>query len=71
MACDMKKAFDLVLGSVVCLFGLVLGWVFLKTIDFGNLVLNRKLVLSVVVPATIVLVGLKRIFTRRAPAPRN
>ena len=67
----MKKAFDLVLGSGVCLFGLVLGWFFLKTIDFGNLVLNRKLVLSVVVPATIVLVGLKRIFTRRAPAPRN
>ena len=65
----MKKAFDLVLGSVVCLFGLVLGYFFLKTIDFGNLVINRKLVLSFVVPGAIVLVGLQRIFKRRAPAP--
>ena len=67
----MHKAFDLVLGSVVCLFGVGVGYFCLKAIDFNNLVINRKLALMVVVPLFIIGVGLQRIFKRRVPAPRR
>ncbi len=66
----MHKAFDLVLGLVVILFGVGIGYLFLKSVDFNNLVINRKLVIGVVVPVAIVGMGLKRIFTPRGRPPR-
>ena len=66
----MMKVFDLVLGSAICLFGVLVGYLILKGFDLNNLVINRKLVIGVVVPFAIILIGLKRIFKKRIPAPR-
>ena len=65
------KGFDLVLGSAICLFGVLIGYVFLKTLDLNNLVVSRKLVIGGVVTGAIILIGLKRIFKKRAAAPRG
>ena len=64
------KVFDLVLGSAISLFGVLVGYLLLKSLDLSNLVINRKLVIGVVVPSAIILIGLKRIFKKRIPAPR-
>lgn len=61
----MMKAFDLVLGSAICLFGVLVGFLLLKSLDLNNLVLSRKLVIGVVVTGAIILIGLKRIFKKR------
>jgi hypothetical protein len=64
----MMKVFDLVLGSAICLFGVLIGYIFLRSLDPNNLVISKKLVIGVVVPGAIVLIGLKRIFKKRGPA---
>jgi hypothetical protein len=64
------KVFDFVLGSAVCLFGVLIGVLFLKSLDFDHLAINRKLVIGVVVPVALVGIGVRRIFKRRGgPAP--
>jgi hypothetical protein len=65
----MMKAFHLVLGSAICLFGVLIGYLFLRSLDPNNLALSKKLAIGVVVPGAIILIGLKRIFKKRIPAP--
>jgi hypothetical protein len=64
------KVFDVVLGTAVCLFGVLIGYLFLKSVDLDHLVINRKLLIGVVVPCVIVGGGLQRIFKKR-PAGRS
>jgi membrane protein DedA with SNARE-associated domain len=65
----MMKVFDLVVGSAICLFGLLIGYLFLSSLDPHNLAISKKLVIGVVVPGAIILIGLKRVFKKRSPAP--
>jgi hypothetical protein len=67
----VHKLFDLVLGTVVCLFGVGIGALFLKTLDVNPLVIDRKLAILVLVPCALVGIGLKRIFKKRGPPARS
>jgi hypothetical protein len=55
------KVFDLALGTVVILFGVMIGWFWWKTLDPDNLVINRKFVIGAVVTGAILVTGVRRI----------
>jgi hypothetical protein len=65
----MKLLFNLVLGIAMLLFGILVAFLFLKDVDFHNLVFDKKLVLRLVIPAAIMLVGIERMFKSRKRPP--
>jgi hypothetical protein len=62
------KVFDLALGTVVILFGVMIGWFWWKTLDPDNLVINRKFVIGAVVTGAILVTGVRRILKKRPPS---
>jgi len=64
------KVFDVVLGTAIFLFGVLVGFLVLKTLDINHLVIDRTFVFMVMTPCVIVGVGVQRIFKKR-PAARS